>query len=522
MHISPCLHPVKIKHPYTGEEIIVPCGHCESCRMNKSNRWIQRLEQERRCWRYCYFFTLTYSDNFVPKLYREQFHESYIYYDSSCSHINKKLGTIFIKEIDLKTYDFDSEEYLEASNKFLAANKELCYLSSYDAQCFIKRYREYLKNYLVKNGYSKEDAKVRYYLAGEYGETTLRPHYHGLFFFESERQAKVCAEIVRKAWSFGNIYCKPAEDAAAHYVASYVTGSSNLPLIYRHKRIRPFALMSRCPAIGTLIYNSETISQMFYEGSVCQYLYNVRKNSVDSSPLWRTFVDRLYPKITGFSEINHFDRVRIYESCGKVEENFVDWCKYGRHSKYLDLYLKYLSCDYTQPQRLISLWYKCRRICAQASVFNISVTSYDNYIQEFYTSQDYQNLKKMYLFEQEYSQQYLVGSLAGIDLLWLQEMMSYSIDQVSYEELESLKGYGIDIDKFFSPDDNIRYPYHSSLLPHNSFDYQNQILLAAKYVNDKMVTKRKNEYLNKHPELQKLVFDIPERKDTPLDKIKFF
>ena len=66
MHISSCLYPKRIVNPYTKELQYVPCGQCAACLKLRALRWVQRLEQERHCWKYCLFGTLTYAPEHLP------------------------------------------------------------------------------------------------------------------------------------------------------------------------------------------------------------------------------------------------------------------------------------------------------------------------------------------------------------------------------------------------------------------------------------------------------------------------
>ena len=58
-----CQNPVKVKNPYTGDWLFVPCGKCSLCRSKKSAHWTERLEFERSCHPFCLFGTLTYPEN---------------------------------------------------------------------------------------------------------------------------------------------------------------------------------------------------------------------------------------------------------------------------------------------------------------------------------------------------------------------------------------------------------------------------------------------------------------------------
>lgn len=90
-----------------------------------------------------------------------------------------------------------------------------------DLELFWKKFRKVLA-----------PALVRYYAVGEYGDQTLRPHYHAIVFGYGScrngrtiQMGKCClnCELVRKIWGKGNIELAPNERKTMQYVCSYVT-----------------------------------------------------------------------------------------------------------------------------------------------------------------------------------------------------------------------------------------------------------------------------------------------------------
>lgn len=125
-----------------------------------------------------------------------------------------------------------------------------------DAQLFIKRLRKWI-----------EPHKIRYFLCGEYGSKTLRPHYHAIIFnLPSE-----FAFNVFKRWPHGFVSIATVTPARIAYVAKYCSCYTFLPSFYKDKRFRPFSLSSRHPAIGhsyleddrILSYHRETLDTTF-------------------------------------------------------------------------------------------------------------------------------------------------------------------------------------------------------------------------------------------------------------------
>jgi len=123
-------------------------------------------------------------------------------------------------------------------------------VSPRELQLFIKRHR--------KNGY-----KFRYFACGEYGDATMRPHYHlAMFGHENCRRGITrirkdmvdCCDVctgIKKSWGQGQVMLGTLEPKSMAYVAGYVTKKMT-----RHDdprlegRLPEFARMSLRPAIG--------------------------------------------------------------------------------------------------------------------------------------------------------------------------------------------------------------------------------------------------------------------------------
>lgn len=106
------------------------------------------------------------------------------------------------------------------------------------------------------------DLKFRYFAVGEYGDSTLRPHYHiALFNYPScswgrsrySTRPSCCesCDRIRDAWGLGNIDVGTLGPESAAYISGYVvkklTGKNNPLLKGRHNE---FARMSLKPGIG--------------------------------------------------------------------------------------------------------------------------------------------------------------------------------------------------------------------------------------------------------------------------------
>lgn len=123
-----------------------------------------------------------------------------------------------------------------------------------------EHYQSWLKRLRVKVAPSR----FRFYLVGEYGDDSFRPHYHAaLFGFQTcergrsvytlERPNSCCywCDLVRATWGKGNVYLGTLEDDSAGYMAQYVTkkmtSKDDPRLGGRHPE---FARQSLKPGIG--------------------------------------------------------------------------------------------------------------------------------------------------------------------------------------------------------------------------------------------------------------------------------
>lgn len=199
-----CFNPVQIDNPYYGTEldfyghkkIFVPCGHCAACIVNNANEWRTRLEIEYDNSETACFVTLTYDDTHLPIEPRS----------SSC-------GDTLIVPVVRKR----------------------------DIQLFLKRLRQEFKG-----------SKIRYFVVSEYGPTTFRPHYHGLFFGIPRLDNRDMVNMVRlsqkiaEIWNNGHVKVDSVTHGRIAYCTKYMSCVTDLP-DYLPK---PFRLMSRRPGIG--------------------------------------------------------------------------------------------------------------------------------------------------------------------------------------------------------------------------------------------------------------------------------
>ena len=169
----------------------VPCGQCIACRINRQRFWTGRILLEWYTWPDSWFVTLTYEDENVPLVYD---HEA-----DGCRAVQL-------------TLDPD------------------------DTRLWLDRFR-------------KRFGPVRFFLVGEYGDRTNRPHYHVVIFNQPRTTIQ---ERVESTWTAGFVTVSEMNEARARYVARYTVkklGKTNPQLGLRYPE---YARMSRRPPLGAM------------------------------------------------------------------------------------------------------------------------------------------------------------------------------------------------------------------------------------------------------------------------------
>ena len=250
-----CLAQITIKQD-NGKVISFPCGKCLECVKKYQNHWSMRLKEEFRDWKYCYFLTLTYSDenlSYVPlKLDTQDYKETdaYAVYGDYKGHrlkihdedLNQDIYYIDIDATAEDRYLFllDKIEKMPLNGNLsrLRANTEnpfTAYLSPEriiedikvpvvsrsDIQKWLKRVRIAYKRKYAKN------CPFKYFLTSEYGPQTLRPHYHVMLFVNDEVSLQDMSEFFVAKWedTYGRVDWKrrPIDkpDSVSKYVSKY-------------------------------------------------------------------------------------------------------------------------------------------------------------------------------------------------------------------------------------------------------------------------------------------------------------
>lgn len=141
-----------------------------------------------------------------------------------------------------------------------------------DMQDFMKRLRKHHKEKLV------------YYLAGEYGTDTKRPHYHIILFNAN-------MDTVNRAWKLGHIHFGNVSEASIGYCLKYINKTGNAPSHGRDDRQPEFQLMSK--GIGKN-YLKKQMTRWHKKDLINRYYIPLKDGKKIAMP--RYYKDKLYTK----------------------------------------------------------------------------------------------------------------------------------------------------------------------------------------------------------------------------------
>lgn len=127
------------------------------------------------------------------------------------------------------------------------------------------------RNWLKRLRKRLGEKKLRYYLVGEYGDQTQRPHYHVLLFGLGQHHSHVISD----SWGFGNVVVGTVTPSSCAYVAGYVTKKMTRKDDPRlDGRYPEFARMSLRPGIGA--YSLDPLLEPLFTDHGSQFLIDNR------------------------------------------------------------------------------------------------------------------------------------------------------------------------------------------------------------------------------------------------------
>lgn len=323
----PCYHPITALQPSAGGPLLfpqeehlylyndyrtlqIPCGQCSGCRLKRSREWAIRCLHEKQMHKHSSFVTLTYNNNTLPE------HGSLRYRDFQL--FMKKLRRLAGREWARRRADA-----AHAENRFNIA------AAAATLGPDINQNR--LPSLLVDASVDKP--QTRFYMAGEYGETYGRPHYHALIFgldFNDKKYLRktpsgeriYTSATLEKTWQLGFSSVGELTYKSAAYVARYImtkrTGDGektdykilDLDTGEIISKKKEFNTMSRRPGIGSSWLRKYS-SDVYTSGKV------VANGHQHNPP---RYYDKLYKKLDQ-AQLEDFQYARYTEALAQQEHH---------------------------------------------------------------------------------------------------------------------------------------------------------------------------------------------------------
>ena len=326
-----CYHPLRIYNVARGEFDWHNCGKCPYCLKMRSDELTQRCYKESEQHPYAIFFTLTYDNEHIP--YLERFGKWWILRNRS--EVVDGDSTVIIHDSEVQgVHTIESNECPIDIECFGVLWKQ-------DIINFKKRLFINLRRYVQRNskyyqslfvdGKIKETPLFRIFINGEYGPTSLRPHYHGILWFDDKCLAQDFLDPYRNSakasdrdlWH-GLIYeswqmCSPnrcdsqhVSKAAPSYVASYVSSTYSLPDVLQAKPFRPKVLASKNPIIGNYKISEDVLRDALFNGTILFPQWDDDDKSFTEYPLPYTYLTKYFPRCEAYSVSDINDKLSIF------------------------------------------------------------------------------------------------------------------------------------------------------------------------------------------------------------------
>lgn len=181
----------------------------------------------------------------------------------------------------------------DANGAFPQFKGLLKYVNIRDYQLFAKRFRKYL---FKKIGHYE---KIHSYVVSEYSPKTFRPHFHILFFFDSDEIAENIRQAVYQSWRLGRVDTQLARDNANSYVSNYLNSVVSVPFVYKAKKsIRArsrFSNLFGYEEVKQALKTTSDRKSCLFDG--VPFISN--QKFVRYIPC-RSIVDRLFPRFTHY------------------------------------------------------------------------------------------------------------------------------------------------------------------------------------------------------------------------------
>lgn len=345
-----CTNRQKVTNKYVGRSFYVDCGHCPACLQRKANKSCRKIISEYgRPYTFMVFVTLSYDNEHIPYIHPDTDYtrlyvgkpyyvrHSRIFDDKGIENLplsvyrnGKLIDTVFLPEMPKEVF----RNYLCNTTGIVTKSRNGVVLERDDSKVgilydkdfvnFVKRLRINLtRNY-------NYEGKITYFKCSEYGPTTHRPHFHGIFWFDSRtlsfdsfRSAvveswKMCDED--RQYENVEIAREPAS-----YVASYVNCLTSVPPLFLFKGLRPKHSHSKGFGFANNLFSFSSVFTNFMAQRLTGYFvqsldaFNVAQATFIPYPKY--IVDKYIPHFTGMHRLSQVELFNVLSEPRRLSES---------------------------------------------------------------------------------------------------------------------------------------------------------------------------------------------------------
>lgn len=212
-----CLFPKKILNPslswHSGmpKYIVVTCNQCSECRAQRQQEWYVRASEEFRRNKSNFFATLTFRNEDLP------------YFEDVRDFIMGTEETKHYENYPVKLRQLEQTEDGSFRYKNLVNFRFPCF----DGQ-MITSFKKLFREYLHREFPEANIDGMKWFICGEYGKHTKRPHYHLTLHCPFFLPLNVFKKIICKSWTHGFVGASKNKgfliksESACQYTSKYV------------------------------------------------------------------------------------------------------------------------------------------------------------------------------------------------------------------------------------------------------------------------------------------------------------